>query len=78
MITLSQLKFLDARYEVFGRLRNTSFALINKIEDLAGTDGWSDYETPLKDVRITACLLTNPTPPAPPPAPPGTPAPPAP
>ena len=78
MITLSQLKFLDARYEVFGRLRNTSFALINKIEDLAGTDGWSDYETPLKDVRITACLLTNPTPPAPPPAPPGPPAPPAP
>lgn len=46
MITLSQTKFLDGRYEIFGRLRNTSFALVNKIEEIAGTDGWSDYETP--------------------------------
>ncbi len=33
MITLSQLKFLDHRYEIFGRLRNTSFALADKIAD---------------------------------------------
>ena len=74
MITLSQLKFLDARYEVFGRLRNTSFALVDRIAEQAGTDGWSDYETPLKEVKITDCLLTDPTPPAPPAAP-ATPAP---
>ena len=65
---MSQLKFLDSRYEVFGRLRNTSFALAQNIQNQAGTDGWSDYETPLKEVKIVACLLTDPNPPTPPPA----------
>ena len=69
MITLSQLKFLDARYEIFGKLRNTSFALVDRISDQAGTDGWSDYETPLKEVKIINCYTTDPNPPAPPPAP---------
>ena len=77
MITLSQVKFLDGRYEVFGRLRNTSFALVNRIESEAGTDGWSDYSAPLKVVKIEDCLFSNPIPPPPPPAPPGGPAPPA-
>jgi cyclophilin family peptidyl-prolyl cis-trans isomerase len=74
MITLSQLKFLDARYEIFGKLRNTSFALVDRISDQAGTDGWSDYETPLKEVKIVNCYTTNPNPPPPPP-PPATPSP---
>ena len=66
MITLSQLKFLDHRYEIFGRLRNTSFALANKIANEAGTTGWSDYEVPLKTVIIEDCLLADPNPPTPP------------
>jgi peptidyl-prolyl isomerase D len=33
MITLAQLKFLDHRYEIIGRLANTSFALADKISE---------------------------------------------
>jgi cyclophilin family peptidyl-prolyl cis-trans isomerase len=62
MITLAQLKFLDHRYEIIGRLANTSFALADKISKEAGTAGWSDYETPAKYVKIVDCLLTDPTP----------------
>jgi cyclophilin family peptidyl-prolyl cis-trans isomerase len=62
MITLAQTKFLDHKYEIIGRLANTSFALADKISDLAGTDGWSDYETPNRYVKIVDCLLTDPTP----------------
>ncbi len=62
MITLAQTKFLDHRYQIIGRLANTSFALADKISDLAGTDGWSDYETPSRYVKITDCLLVDPTP----------------
>ncbi|TNV76020.1 hypothetical protein FGO68_gene16379 [Halteria grandinella] len=73
MITMSQLKWLDHRYEIFGRLRNTSFALADKIQSSAATSGWSDIKTlPTVDVVIENCLETDPNPP-PPASPPATP-----
>jgi peptidyl-prolyl isomerase D len=41
MITMSQLLWLDYRYEVFGRLSNNSFALADRIQTVAATQGWS-------------------------------------
>lgn len=46
MITLSPLPWLDYRYQVFGRVRSTSRAVVDYIEFFAGTTDWDKREPP--------------------------------
>eukprot|EP00347_Sterkiella_histriomuscorum_P008720 403344013 len=60
MITLSPLKWVDDRYQVFGRVNATSYELIDQIEKVAGTEAWDKKESPLQTITITGCRLDDP------------------
>ena len=60
MITLSSLPWLDYKYQVFGRVRSTSRALVDYIEFFGGTSDWDKKEPPFFDIRIKNCYLTQP------------------
>jgi hypothetical protein len=58
MITLAPLPWADYRYQVFGRVRTTSRALVDYIEFFTGTSDWDKLEAPFYEVRIKRCSLT--------------------
>ena len=58
MITLAPLPWLDYRYQVFGRVRSTSRAVVDYLEFFAGTTDWDRMEEPFYEVRIKRCSLT--------------------
>ena len=60
MITLGSLPWLDYRYQVFGRVRSTSRALVDYIEFFAGTSDWDKKEAPFYDIIIKNCFMTTP------------------
>jgi cyclophilin family peptidyl-prolyl cis-trans isomerase len=58
MITLAPLPWLDYKYQVFGRVRSTSRALVDYIEFFGGTSDWDRKETPFFNIKIKNCYLT--------------------
>ena len=60
MFTLGPQPYLDYRYQVFGRVRASSWPLIDYIEFFAGTNAWDKMEAPLYNVNIINCYLTAP------------------
>ncbi|CDW72207.1 peptidylprolyl isomerase a [Stylonychia lemnae] len=60
MIALSPLKWLDYRYQVFGRVAPVSQPLVDKLESDIGTKAWDQFEPPLIDVKVTNCSIQDP------------------